>query len=201
MPQLGLYQCETCAEDCATAQAPDFDINECADVIEFFESEISTLYMVGVSASDCTQPAAKPTDWTSPTDWAAVISNSDDNKIRMINVIGDMPAAEAAVINFSKGRQKNGRKTFTVNIDIDEFNSTNYTAMRQLECGFTGFFWFGTRGAKLYGGPSGFKASVINANAPKERGENVYEKIQIVLQFESKCSPEMIDSPIAVATC
>lgn len=199
--QLGLYTCEACPVDCSTQNAPVFTINNCVDAINLYESEISKIYFVGVDDTDCTEPAAKPTDWESASDWAAVISNTTANMIRSLNVIGDLPEPEGTEIVLSGGRKKFGNKTFNLNFDLDEFNAVNYTASRQLECGFTGFFWYGTRGGLLFGGAKGIKGTILKANAPHERGENVYQKILMQLQFESKCKPEMIVSPIAEASC
>jgi len=199
--QLGLYTCETCPTDCSVQQAPDFSINNCVDAIELFLSEISSIYFTGVDEEDCTEPIAKPTDWTSASDWTDVLDNEADDKIRFINVIGDMPEPEQQETILSGGRKKIGNKTYTINGDLDEFNATNYTAMRKLQCGFTGFFWFQTRGGKLFGGPKGFKAIVTKAFSPHERGENVYQKISIQIQWESKCAPDMIASRIVSGTC
>lgn len=199
--QLGLYICETCPESCSVQEAPDFSINSCVDSITLYESEISTLYFVGVDATDCTEPAAKPADWTQAADWVTVLSNTEDGKIRFINVIGDMPEPEQTITVLSGGREKVGMKTFLLNWDLDEFNPTNYTGMRKLECGFTGFFWYGTRGGLLYGGPKGIKASVTKVNNPKERGDNVYEKILGQIKWMAKCHPPMIVSPIAASAC
>lgn len=201
MAQLGLYACPTCPVDCAAAEAPAFSINDCAEAIEFYESEISDFYFTGVDATDCTVAEIVPVAWTSGANWASVIANTGALKIRHLNVIGDMPLPEATNITFSKGRIKNGLKTYTVNLTLDEYNTTNYTAMRTMECGFTGFGWFGTRGGLLYGDQTGIKFTVTSIGAPKERGENVYEKIEITIQWQSRCSPAMIISPITTASC
>lgn len=201
MAQLGLYACAACPEDCGVAVAPNFDINECVDAIEFYDSEIAVLYMTGVDPDDCTVAAVWPADPTAALDWAALINNTGAGAIRAINVVGDMPAKTSTPLTFSKGRIKNVGGIFTANITIDEFNLTNYAAMRLLECGYTGFFAFQTLGGMLYGAATGIKAQVISADAPKVRGENNFEKIEIVLQWKSKCSPDMIVSPITQAAC
>lgn len=199
--QLGLYLCETCPEDCANQAAPVFTINNCVDAITLYESEISHVYFIEVSVEDCTLPLLAPDDWTSAVDWAAVLSNTEVGKIRSLNVIGDLPEPEQVETLLSGGRKKIGNKTFNLNFDIDEFNAVNYTASRKLECGFTGFFWYGTRGGLLFGGPNGIKATVIKSNAPHERGDNVYQKILNQIQWEAKCKPPMITSPITEAVC
>lgn len=199
--QLGLYTCETCPTDCTVQQAPAWTINDCIDSIELFESEISVIYYVGVKSDDCTEPAVKPTDWTLAADWAAVIANTGDDKIRRLNVIGDMPEPEQTIQVLSGGREKAGPKTFTINYDVDEINAANWTAHRKMECGFTGFFWYGTKGGKLFGGPKGIKAAVVKSNSLHERGENIFQKISQQIKWRSTCSPLMIDNPIASGTC
>lgn len=199
--QLGLYTCETCPADCSVQEAPSFTINNCVDSIELFLSEISTIYFVGVSDSDCTQPTTKPEDWESAANWTSVLSNTDAGKIRFLNVVGDIPEPEQEIVVMSGGREKSGLKTFLLNYDIDEFNDDNYTAHRMLECGFTGFFWYGTKGGKLFGGPKGIKATVVKSFVPHERGDNTYQKIIGQIKWRSKCSPEMITSPIATGNC
>lgn len=199
--QLGLYTCETCPADCSVQQAPVFSINNCVDSIALYESEISVIYFVGVDDDDCTEPAAKPADWESASNWASVLSNTDNDKIRFLNVIGDMPEPEQQITTMSGGREKVGAKTFLVNYDIDEFNDDNYTAHRQLECGFTGFFWYGTKGGLLFGGPKGVKATVVKSFSPHERGENIYQKIVGQIKWKSNCSPAMIVNPIVSGTC
>lgn len=199
--QLGLYACETCPTDCSVQEAPVFSINNCVDAITLYESEISIIYFVGIDNTDCTEPLTKPSDWTSAAAWAEVLSNTEVGKIRRLNVIGDMPEPEQQIITMSGGREKVGAKTFLINFDIDEFNADNYTAMRELECGFTGFFWYGTKGGLLFGGPKGIKATVVKANTLHERGENLYQKILSQIKWKSNCSPEMIVSPITSGTC
>lgn len=199
--QLGLYTCETCPEDCSVQQAPTFSINNCVDAIALFESEISVIYFTGVSDDDCTEPVAKPANWENASDWADAISNTENDKIRAINVIGDMPEPEQEIITMSGGREKAGLKTYLQNFDVDEFNDDNYTAMRTLQCGFTGFFWYGTKGGKLFGGPKGIKATIVKAFTPHERGENIYQKIVYQLKWRSQCAPEMITNPIVSGTC
>lgn len=199
--QLGLYDCETCPTDCTTQQAPVFTINSCVDAITLYLSEISKIYFCSPDPNDCTQPVAKPSDWTSAPAWADVLSNTEDDKIRYINVIGDIPEPEQQETVMSGGRIKIGNKTYTCNWDVDEINAVNYTASRKLECGYTGFFWYETRGGLLFGGPKGIKANVTKANSPHERGDTAYQKILGQIKWESKCKPEMIVSPITAASC
>lgn len=198
--QLGLYTCESCPTDCSTQQPQEWTINNCVDSIELFESEISVLYYTGVSDSDCSEPAVKPADWESAANWASVLANTGNDKIRFLNVIGDIAEPEQPIVTLSGGREKAGMKTFTLNADVDEFNDTNHTAMRKLECGFTGFFWYGTKGGKLFGGPKGIKATVVKAFTPHERGD-AYQKISLQIKWKSKCSPAMIANPIVASTC
>jgi len=188
MASLGLYSCPDCGTDCGNT-CVTFVTNDCPEVIELCLSEICKWMYSCPDPDDPTQPLFAPTDWTAEADWEAAITAG----LIGVNVIGDIPEPTQDIVQISKGRQKFGTKTFTANIDIDEWTIDNYEAMRQLSCGATMYNWFQTRSGVIFGGPTGVRADVIKANSPLTRGDNQYKRILIGLEWEAKCDPPATD--------
>lgn len=192
---LGDYDCVACPTDCTTpSEFPTTLINECPDAIDLVESEICTIYVSDIDANG--EATAKPATITDAAAWATVLGNGAGT-LRKLNVIGDMPLATKNQVKISKRRTKNGRKSFVVNADIDEFNATNYEMARNLECGYVGRIWIEIYGGYIFGGADGIKAELADINIPFGRGENVYAVIPTVWQWDAKCHPPMTVSPFA----
>lgn len=189
------YATPTCPTDCTTADLPAIAMADCVDAMITEESEIQEIFMTINDGAGA--PKAKPTSWTSKSDWLAVIADTGNDKVRKLNVIGDKPLADATTRTLSKRRKKAGTKTQTINFDIDDISPANYDFMRQLQCGATVVIWYSTVGGYLYGGPNGFEVSVANIGEVLDRGENNYAVIRGILSWENQFSPPRIANPMA----
>jgi len=149
-----------CPTDCSAA-VEDVLFNDCTPELNW--GEVSKLYMVG---SDFPGFA----DVTDYAEWLIHLHQTDDNKIRELTIIGELPEAEITEIPYSGDRIAIGFKTFNLNFEIDETNETNYNFLLMSECGGKFKIWFETSNGLLFGGNDGIEASVrLNPMIPRER--------------------------------
>lgn len=172
-----------CPTTCAgTLGAVDFD--DCAPEVHF--GEISKLYL-GVLDE---VPFASQAEFDSAAHWATHISDSGATAgaIREFIVIGDMPEPEQTETPISGDRVVTGFKKFTLNLEIDETNETNYNFLLLSECGGKYKGWFETADGIIYGGYQGLEVSVkMNQVIPRERSGVV--KIMAKVTWSSKNHP------------
>lgn len=157
-----------CPTTCSGAVA-DVSFSECAP--EYHWGEVSKIYIVE-SDFESVDNAGNPgfSDVTSLTEWTDNLSDTADNKIRTLVVIGELPEAETTEVPASGDRVAIGYKTFNLNFVIDETNDTNYNFLLMSECGGKYLIWFETSDGLLYGGNLGIEVSLrLNQVIPKER--------------------------------
>jgi len=188
------YTCPTC-DTCDELELPVFVFSDCAPVQN--ESEVNFVYVTIEDPENPGEALGGPADWTLAEDWATAIDNSAADKVRKLTVIGDLPEPEQEIRIVSNRRRIPGKKVFTLNATVDDVSDENYNAMRALECYPIVRIWYGNIGGKLYGGQEGIRASIVKANAPLDRGQNTYERIEYGFLFESTCHPPRIENPIA----
>ena len=178
----------TCPTGCETSLAP-VAFSVCAPEVNL--SEIARLYIA-------TADSAGFTDWKSPTEWAARLSNTltTAGKIRRLTVIADKPAPTAATRDISGGRTITSNKTHVVNFTIDETNSINHDWLRQLECGGQFKIWYETIGGLLFGGNSGIIATVT-ADMVVARGTEEILVYNGTATWKNRFTEERAISPIA----
>lgn len=165
----------------------DVSFNECAP--EYHWGEISKIYITGLTFPGFFNPA-------SLAEWTASLSDTADDKIRTLIVIGELPEPETTEVPTSGDRIAIGYKTFNLNFEIDETNDLNYNFLLMSECGGKFLIWYETSDGMLYGGTKGLEVSIrLNQVIPRERIGLV--KIMGKATWKSLQSPFRNDSPMA----
>lgn len=164
----------------------DVSFNECAP--EYHWGEVSKIY---ITASNFAGFA----DVTDLAEWTTNLSDTDDDKIRTLVVIGELPEAETTEVPTSGDRIAIGWKTYNLNFDVDETNDVNYNFHLMSECGGKYLIWYETSDGLLYGGNDGIEVSLrLNQVIPKERTALV--KFIGKATWKSKQSPFRCTSPL-----
>jgi hypothetical protein len=192
------YSSPSCPADCGSLTLPSYSISTCDDNYTLESSEIQFLYLAAQSqdVDGNPVPVAKPTDWTSAADWAAVLNDTGDN-VRKLEVIGDKPATEDQEVALPGFRNKIQARTHTLNISINDMNGTNYTFFNTLAtCGGSVYGWIQTNGGYLYGGGDGIRCNVQACTYILERGEGSTARWDLTLQWQGLAQPPRIESPI-----
>lgn len=175
-----------CPSTCAGALA-DVNFNECTP--EYHWGEISKIYITESSFAGFT-------DVSSLAEWTNNLSDTADNKIRTLIVIGELPEPETTEVPASGDRIAIGYKTFNLPFVIDETNDTNYNFLLMSECGGKYLIWYETSDGILYGGNAGIEVSLrMNQIIPRERTALV--TLSGRATWKSLQSPFRCDSPMA----
>jgi len=176
-----------CATSCTDAlPVVDFDI--CNPSVKFGQIEKIFITNIGNPLIDETDPA----------EWTARLALPQINPAKIIEliVIGSKPAAEANIIDISKGRKVQGNKNHTLTVKIDDISQDNYEMMRQFECGKTLLVWYVTVEGELFGGNEGIEASfLLNHIIPE--GANDLQTLEGTLTWRAKFHPCRTDFPLA----
>lgn len=178
----------TCPTGCSSL-LPIVSFDDCAPKISF--GEIHTIYLASGEADPFT-------DWTDLAEWTARISNTDvadENKIRQLTVMADLPAATADEIIISKGRKIYSPATHVINVDIDDLSAENYEFARTTSCNVSMRMWF-ANDSYMYGGNDGQLVNV-NLRPVIERGVKSINKLTGTISWENQFSPEREDSVFA----
>ena len=181
-----------CPTDC-TGALESVLFSECAPEVHF--GEIAKLYLWVDSA---TPPFGSQADYDSAAHWATHLNQTataiDD--IREFIVIGEMPEPEQTETPISGDRTVIGYKKFTLNLEVDETNETNYNFLLASECNGQYKANFETADGVLYGGWEGLDVSLkMNQVIPRSRQEIV--KIMAKISWTSKNHPFRQLSPTA----
>lgn len=178
-----------CPDGC-TAELPEVDFDLCSPDVHF--GQVSDVFITNVG-----YPL---TNYTDPIEWAERLAllNTDPSKIIQLIGIGDKPAAEANIIEISKGRKVSGNKNHTVNFRIDEVSDLNYEMMRKFECNKTVLAWYKTYEGKLYGGNSGVHSAGVSIQFSHVIPENAaeLETLPGTITWKSKFHPCRSDYPL-----
>ena len=174
-----------CPTTCSGALG-DVDFDDCAP--ENHWGEISKIYIGPTTLTDFL-------DVSSIVEWNTRLSDTADDKIRTLIVIGEQPEAATTEVPTSGDRVAIGFRTRTVNFTIDETNDTNYAFHQMLECGGKFKLWYETADGLLFGGNTGVEASVkTNYLIPKER--TALQTIVGTATWKSLRSPGRCISPL-----
>lgn len=185
-----------CPSDCENPELPAVNFSDCP---EAFAEELSQISEVLVSVEDPEnpgQPLYAPTDPSSAADWIAAFADTGAGIRRLIG-IGNIPRPESNVRDISKRRKKAGLKTYTLNFNIDEVTQENYDFIRTLSCGAKLVIWYATLGGYVYGGATGFTVNVVASDPVWEEDQNAYVRLELVLEWQSKCAPTRAAYPLA----
>jgi hypothetical protein len=180
-----------CPPDC-NAPLPEVSFTDCNPPIHL--SEIEWIMFAKPGAAAIADPLTQ-------AGWNARINNEGNSAdaIRLLRVIGNMPAPTENVVVISGQRRIVIDRTFTVEFDVDEMSDKNYEAFRELQCGGELLFWFVTRSGHYFGGTTGQKVSLTGATI-LDRGENAFQRIAGTATWKSKFSPERAVWPLYGAT-
>jgi len=180
------YPIIECPTDC-TYEVPVIDMDECAPFVDF--DEIDHIYFTGID-----NPLA---DWTSLLEWTGRLDDTgegDPADIRDFHVRGELPKPEYNIVDISLGRTVESEKHFTLTATIDETNTTNYDAARQMQCHARYLMWF-SAGRFMYGGTNGIEVDV-QVNPIITLGGEEMNIIELILTWRADHSPERIDNPL-----
>jgi hypothetical protein len=176
-----------CPTDC-TSELPVVEFSTCNP--QLLQAQISVIYL----AND----GYPLTNWEDPAEWASRIDNdsTDANAIRELIVIGSIAAPSQTEKKISGGRKVFTIPERTLTGRIDDNSDTNYDFARGTGCNRQYRTWYGTLGAKLYGGNTGILA---NFRAWEEivEDELEYATINFEIKWSSKFAPLRITNPIA----
>ncbi len=142
-----------------------------------------------------------PADWSSLTDWQAVIDNTDTTgvSVKQLFGIGSLADEEPTEIPYSNGVVGYGSRTFTVTFNLKITDDSQYELLRTLQC--SGFplqkVWFVTRDNNyLYGKDVvGIQTKSFQVSLPLEEGDDSYIGGVITFTFEAETSADRIASP------
>jgi len=179
------YPTITCPTDC-TYEVPVIDMDECAPFVDF--DEIDHIYLTGLD-----QELA---DWTDLAEWTTRLDDEGGaiSDIRDFHVRGELPKPEYNVVDISLGRTVETEKKFTITASIDETNTTNYDAARQMQCHVRYLAWF-SAGRFLYGGTNGIEVDV-EVNPLITMGNEEINTIELILTWRADHHPERIENPL-----
>ena len=178
----------TCPTDCA-GSLPEVAFDECAPVVHY--GEIEKIYIARSDAADFTN-VDLIAEWTTRLS----DTSADPDAIRALTVIGELPEPEQSEITISGDRTVVGFKQFTLNVEIDETNDTNYLFLLTYECNVKVKLWFETADGMLYGGNEGIDGTLrLNNTIPRERAE--IAKFIGTFKWKSQFSPLRCASPMA----
>lgn len=176
-----------CPTGCEDYDVPVILMDECNPAVDF--SEIDKIYI--------TQINQVLGDWTDAAEWASRIDNSGTavDDIRELWVSGEMPDPERNVTEIDNDREISSPMKFQQTIQVYEANTTNYDAVRYIQCGTRFLYWYGA-GAYMYGGTNGIEVNIV-ASYQITKGSREANIIQLLVSWEDDHNPERIDNPLA----
>ena len=189
---MSVVSLPTCPDDC-TGPLESVSFNECAP--ETHPGEIEWLYLWVDSA---TPPFASQANYDSAVHWATHLdeTGTDIDDIRAIHVIGEQPEPEQTETTISGDRIVYGYKKFTLNLEVDETNETNYNFLLGSECNGSYKANYQTADGLLFGGWRGLDVSVkMNMVIPRRRQELI--KYMVKVTWSSMNHPFRQISPVA----
>lgn len=143
-----------CPKDCSIS-LPVFDFSDCSPKVK--TGQIIKAYLGKTSF----------TDVTSGAEWNTRLPGNEEDQnetsstaLRVLTIIGDLPAPEKTVKEISGGRTVSPTKKFTVNWIIDDVSDANYNAFRALNCPSTYKMWFEDNNGYIFGGDEGISVSI-----------------------------------------
>ena len=127
------------------------------------------------------------------------IDNTDATNVKQKRFfgIGDLAASEALTVTTNNFNSNVLMRTFTLNFSIFDLSPATYDYFRKLQCSTVKpLLWFTTVAQKIKGKDGGISLTSITVDTPLERGEESVERIDIVMTWKAKTSPDSYDSPL-----
>jgi len=171
-----------CIDNC-DSPLPVVSFSDCSPSVNL--SEIEYVILGRPDSADLT-------DETDAAEWADRLDNDDivdNDKLRLLRVIGDKPQPTDQEQTISGQRIIVVDRTHTLNFDVDETNDINYEAVRTLQCGGEVKVWYVSRSKHVFGGKTGVTAS-LKISEVSNRGENEILRFSGVATWKSLFSPE-----------
>lgn len=142
-----------------------------------------------------------PVDWTiaGVGGWGDAIDNTDatDVNVKRIPVIGDKPAETRADIQSTDGVILKGEGTYTLNVTIPDLPTQLYDYLRKVQCGkVIPIFWYEDRGGDMFGQNDGIQANSVVVNFVKDRGDDAYNRAELIITWVADTDPDRIVSPL-----
>jgi len=172
-----------CPTDC-TYEVPIISMDECNPFVDF--DEVDHVYLTAIDG--------ELDDWTDLAEWIARLLSTDPEPIRDFHVSGELPKPEYNTVKISLKREVESEKKFVLNAMIDETNTINYDAARQLQCHGRYLMWF-SAGRFMYGGTDGIEVN-IQINPLITKGNEELNLIEMILSWYADHHPERIDNPL-----
>ena len=155
-------------------------------VAGYQKSEITILLMMPTNAT-------KPTDWTSRTDWEAVLANdnTDNTKGKYLRGIGSLPAPEVTTVRVVDAVDIITYKEFTITHKIRALTDVKYNYLKSLQCNPTNYtFWYYTKADYLFGGSTGIQPFSTDVNFIYDEGKTSIVEAQLVIKWGTEsCDP------------
>lgn len=137
-----------------------------------------------------------PPDWTDADSWATVLDNAvtGNGKGRYMVGEGEIQAPDGDLTEYPKRRLRVTSRLYTVDITIKNLSDSQYTFLKQLQCGWVDFrFWIETVGGRLFGGASGIDPSTVDVAFLYSGGRNDKEEAVLTITYESDGDPTRAD--------
>jgi hypothetical protein len=174
---------------------PSSNFEECGEAIIQDYSEVAGVIIALPDATDPTTAAITVVDPSDPTEWETHLGTANADHY---HVIGDVPQPTKNSRPVSRGRTVYGDKDYVLNFDIDETTDENYELTRSYAGRPTVFLWYYTKGNKIYGGTTGIRCQITDADAVNARGADAFELYQFVASWKAKTTPPRSPSPFTI---
>lgn len=135
--------------------------------------------------------ATGPTDWTSASDWATVIdnTNADNTKAKVLTVEGGIDAPEKTEVDLPKRKKKTVGRLYTLQGTVKVLTDNKYTYLRALQCGDTSFtFWY-TNQDHLFGGQNGITPESVDVDFIYSADKDAYEEAIVTITYDADGDP------------
>lgn len=137
--------------------------------------------------------APLPDDWTNKYDLEGIIDNTvtDNSKAKWLVGRGGIPEPEEIIVPLLKFNQKRVKNIYELTFSTSILEDLNYSFLKQFQCGWKDFsFWYGTRGGRFFGGPTGIFPSFVVSRMPLLDGEDDTEEGIIIIRWCADGEPE-----------
>ena len=182
-----MYDCVAC-DNCTDFVLPEVVIN-CVPVQN--ESELGYLLLSVPDPANTNIPAIQNPDFSSPDVLEDFVA---PNGVALVGV-GDMPIPESGTRIGPLRVTLKDKKTFSINFTVMDDDDSQYELMRKLECLPKLFGWPITLGGKAFGDfADGIEGTISKADAPLDRGEGTYARIEYVFTWRAYCHPPRQDT-------
>lgn len=185
----------TCDPDCAAELTlPAHDVNQDCTNYDQPLSQVSDLFLIPKGAPDIFAAFA-----TTPTYVANSIdnANTDGTKAHWFVGEGSIPVPEKQTLQYPKGKEKQGERTYTLNFTIKNMSDAQYKACQAIQCGNTNFtFYYADLADYVYGKQGGIVPLSIDCDMPSEGNRDSRKQATIIIKFRAMGDPDRRVNPV-----